>query len=72
MVDTVFAIVGVAIGVFLLLRRRSVAQDIVRTNNATWGLKWGQREKRMGELVLIPIGIAFVIYGVLTGIGFFR
>jgi hypothetical protein len=40
MVDTVFAIVGVAIGVFLLLRRRSVAQDIVRTNNATWGVSW--------------------------------
>jgi hypothetical protein len=36
----------------------------VRDQSAFWGLRMGERDVRITELVAIPIGIGFIVIGV--------
>jgi hypothetical protein len=57
-------IVGIVTGVLLIVFRKRFARKSVREQNAFWGLRMGEREVRISEIVAVPIGIGFIVFGV--------
>jgi hypothetical protein len=57
-------IVGIATGVLLIVFRKRFARKSVREQNAFWGLRMGEGEVRISEIVAVPIGIGFIAFGV--------
>jgi len=57
-------IVGIVVGVLMIVFRKPFARKAVRQQNAFWGLRMGERDVRISELVAVPIGIGFKVLGV--------
>jgi hypothetical protein len=57
-------IVGIVTGVLLIVFRKRFARKSVREQNAFWGLRMGEREVRISEIVAVPIGIVWVVMGI--------
>jgi len=57
-------IVGIVVGVLMIVFRKPFARKAVRQQNAFWGLRMGERDVRISELVAVPIGIGFIVLGV--------
>ena len=62
----------VLVGVGAIAFRRPLARVGVKSQNYTWGFRFGEREVRMSELGVIVVGISAVIFGVLSALGILR
>ena len=66
---TIIFLFGVAIGVSLLVFREQFAKKCMKDQNRTWGLRFGEREIRVTEVVTVIVGLGFIICGVLCLLG---
>ena len=62
--DTFFGISSIVIGVLPIVYRKQFARKAVRRQNAFRGLRMGQRDVRISELVAVPRGIAWIVMGI--------
>jgi hypothetical protein len=62
--DVFGGIVGIVVGLLMIVFRKPFARKAVRDQNAFWGLRMGERDVRISELVAVPIGISFIVMGV--------
>jgi hypothetical protein len=57
-------IVGIVIGVLMIVYRKRLARKAVRDQNAFWGLRMGERDVRISELLAVPFGIVWIVMGI--------
>ena len=69
--DVFGGIVGIVVGILMIVFRKPFARKAVRDQNAFWGLRMGERDVRITELVAVPIGIGFIVIGVWMLLGAF-
>ena len=67
--DVFGGIVGIVVGILMIVFRKPFARKAVRDQNAFWGLRMGERDVRITELVAVPIGIGFIVIGVWMPLG---
>jgi len=66
-------IVGIVVGVLMIVYRKPLARKAVRDQNASWGLRMGERDVRIGELLAAPFfGIVFIVMGIWMLLDAFR
>jgi hypothetical protein len=57
-------IVGIVIGVLMIVYRKRLARKAVRDQNAFWGLRMGERDVRISELLAVRFGIVWIVMGI--------
>ena len=60
---------GIIMGVLIFVLRKPFARDAIRQQNAFWGFRFGERDVRISEYVLVLVAISFVVMGLLTLLG---
>jgi hypothetical protein len=64
--------VSIVVGVALLFARRRFARSIIAGQNAFWNSRFGDKEIRMSEFIVMIGGIFCVVLGALALFGAFR
>ncbi len=64
-------ILSILIGLVLILVRKKLASLIIRIQNKMWGFKFGEREIKASEVVLVGVGLFLIVNSLskLTGWG---
>jgi uncharacterized membrane protein (Fun14 family) len=66
------AIIGIVVGVALIVARKRFAHAAVGSQNAFWGFRFGEKERKISAFVALLIGVGFVVLGSLALLGLIR
>lgn len=58
-------LVPIALGLYALVFNRWLARTAVKTQNSTWALHLGERERKGFRITFAVVGVGFVVVGVL-------
>lgn len=68
-----FAIAAAALslmaGMALLVYRKEFARNVVRDQNRLWGFRFGEREARRSEPIVVLVAVGFLGFGVAALLG---
>jgi hypothetical protein len=70
-VTVLVSTIAIAVGGALVWHRDAFARFAMRSQNRTWGFKFGEREERVSRAIAALAGIGAVLWGVagLAGMG---
>jgi len=66
------AVVGVVVGLVLILVRKRFADAVVASQNAFWHFRFGERERKISELIVLLVGLGFLVFASFALLGVIR
>jgi hypothetical protein len=69
MANTAVSIFLLLLGAALISSRGSLARLVVEGQKNAWGFTFGRREERLSQFVILIVGLAFVMVGLLALVG---